>query len=370
MSDIGDELAATVRRLLDDKAPRSSVRSVVDQGASAPADAWRALKDIGLPALAIPEEFGGDGAGWENLVRVFEEMGRSLYPGPFFGSVGLALPCLLACGTQQVRRDLLPRVAGGDAVLAYAIGESDRASWNLADVRCAATTSTDADAGWRLDGRKDFVIGAEAADYLLVVARVGAGLGVFVVDVSAEGLAIQTRPSIDLTRPVSAVTVHHTPAQLISNDGTSLSDLERALDVSRLAVAADALGAAQACLDMATGYARERFQFGRAIGSFQAIKHLCADLLLAVEGARSAVYAAGAVLDSGSADAGAYACLAKAVAADVLRKASADNIQIHGALGFTWEHDAHLFYRRGIADELLLGNSIYHRERLAALLGV
>jgi alkylation response protein AidB-like acyl-CoA dehydrogenase len=367
LSDIGDELAASVRRLLDDKAPLSAVRHVVDDGAAAPLDAWRALSDTGLPALAIPEQFGGDDAGWENLVRVFEEMGRSLYPGPFFGSVGLALPCLLACGTEQVRRDLLPRVARGDAVLAYAIGEPGRASWNLADVRCTGTKTGGA---WRLDGHKDFVVGAEAADYLLVVARADAGLGVFLVDAGAEGLAIGTRPSTDLTRPVSAVTVQHTPAQLISNAGTSLADLERALDVSRLAVAADALGAAQACLDMATSYARERFQFGRAIGSFQAVKHMCADLLLAVEGARSAVYAAGAALDSGSAEAGAYACLAKAVAADVLRKASADNIQIHGALGFTWEHDAHLFYRRGIADELLLGNSIDHRERLAALLGV
>jgi alkylation response protein AidB-like acyl-CoA dehydrogenase len=137
-----------------------------------------------------------------------------------------------------------------------------------------------------------------------------------------------------------------------------------------LAVAADALGAAQASLDMAVAYAKDRVQFGHPIGSFQAIKHLCADMLLRVEGARSAVYAAAASLDTDASDAAAYACLAKAVATDVLRGAARDNIQIHGALGFTWEHDAHLFYRRGIADELLLGDAVQHRERMATLLGV
>jgi alkylation response protein AidB-like acyl-CoA dehydrogenase len=362
VSDVGDELAASLRRMLRERVPLARVRRVID-GDEAAADTWRDLVDLGLPALAVPGSHGGDDAGWSSLVRVYEELGRALYPGPFLSTIGLALPVLLAGAAEEAATRLLPAVASGKLTLALAVSEPDSPGWAL-------TGSPAPDEDGRLTVNKGHVVGAAEAGAVLVVATDGSTAQLYLVATDGPGVEIVAHPSVDLTRPVSTVALAGAPAELISRPGLSADDVRSALDVSRLAVAADALGAAQACLDMAVAYAKDRVQFGHPIGSFQAIKHLCADMLLRVEGARSAVYAAAASLDTDASDAAAYACLAKAVATDVLRGAARDNIQIHGALGFTWEHDAHLFYRRGIADELLLGDAVQHRERMATLLGV
>lgn len=367
MSDEGEELATAVRRMLEAQAPVSKLRDGIDAG-TAPASEIRAtMADMGLSALPIADENGGQAAGWEITARVFEEFGRVLEPGTYLSTLGLALPVLQGCADDRGRAKLLPRIADGSLALAYALTEDGDEGWSFSKIDTTARPSVD---GWQISGVKTAVLNAGDSDAYLVPASTDQGPGLFLVDRHTHGVTIDVQQSIDLTRPVAVVSFQDVSGEPVHRSGLTVGDLRAALDVSRLAIAAEAVGVAQACLDMAVGYAKERYQFGRAIGSFQAIKHMCADILLRLEGARSAVYAAGAALDEQAEDAAVYTCLAKLVAGDVARQASQANIQIHGALGFTWEHNAHLFYRRAIADSLLLGDSSLTRARLMRNLGV
>jgi alkylation response protein AidB-like acyl-CoA dehydrogenase len=362
------ELRESVRRFLADRAPVSRVRELMETEEGTDRKVWeQAGAQLGLQGIAIPESCGGAGFSFAEQAIVLEELGAALYGGPYLASAVLAATALLSSPDDVAARRLLPPIASGESVATLAFTEDD-GSWEPAAVRLTAVR--DGADGWVLDGHKSFVLDGHTADLILVVAAAGSGLSLFAVQAGAGGLHRRVLPTLDQTRKLARLVFRSVPAQLIGAAGEAAGVLARTLDVAAIALAAEQLGGAQRALDMAVGYAKLREQFGRPIGSFQAIKHRCADLLLEVESLRSAVGYAAAAVAADSAEVPALAALTKAYASDVYFHAAAENIQIHGGVGFTWEHDAHLYFKRAAASALLFGDASYHRERLAQRIGV
>jgi alkylation response protein AidB-like acyl-CoA dehydrogenase len=357
------QLRESVRRFLADKLPVRTVRELMDTPDGYDPGVWRQAADqLGLPALAIPEQYGGAGFGFVEQAVVLEELGRSLYGGPYLASAVLAATALLHSGDEQACKDLLPGIAAGETVATLAFAE-DGGGWDPA----AGTLSA---ADHALDGHKNYVLNGAGADLVLVAAREAGGLSLFAVRGDAPGLTRTALSTLDQTRRLARLEFAGTPGRLVGTAGDAGRALARTLDVAAVALAAEQLGGAQAALDMAVGYAKQRRQFDRPIGSFQAIKHRCADLLLELESTRSAVgYAAWAVAED-SPELPAVAALTKAYASDSFFHIAAENVQIHGGIGFTWEHDAHLYLKRAKADELYLGDPAHHREQLAQRIGI
>jgi alkylation response protein AidB-like acyl-CoA dehydrogenase len=370
------DLRDSVRRFLADRAPISRVRELMESPDGSDPKVWeQAGAQLGLPGIAIPEEYGGAGFGFAEQAIVLEEFGAALYGGPYLASAVLAATALLSSSDELARRGLLPGIASGQTVATLAFTEDD-GSWDPGAIRLAASRGHGSGAGgsggsgWVLDGHKSFVLDGHAADLVLVVAAAEPGLSLFAVEAGAAGLQRRALPALDQTRKLARLEFGSVPARLIGAAGEAAAVLARTLDVAAIALAAEQLGGAQRALDMAVGYAKTREQFGRAIGSFQAIKHRCADLLLEVECLRSAVRYAAAAVAEDSAEVPALAALTQAYASDVFFHVAAENIQIHGGIGFTWEHDAHLYFKRATASELFLGDAAYHRERLAQRIGL
>jgi len=368
-----DELRASVRRFLADRAPLTRVRELMDTEDGLDQGVWeQAGAQLGLQGLAIPESYGGAGFSFAEQAIVLEEFGAALYGGPYLASAVLAATALLASPDEGARGELLPGIASGETIATLAFTEDD-GSWDPAAIRLAAAKDGEA---WRLDGHKSFVLDGATAGLILVVAATDAGLSLFAVKGDGEagggpgGLTRVTLPTMDQTRKLARLEFAATPARLIGSPGDAAAILDRTLDVAAIALAAEQLGGAQRALDMAVGYAKVREQFGRPIGSFQTIKHRCADLLLEVESLRSAVGYAAAAVAEGSAEIPVLASLAKAYASETFFHVAAENIQIHGGIGFTWEHDAHLYFKRAKSSELFLGDPAYHRERLATRIGL
>jgi alkylation response protein AidB-like acyl-CoA dehydrogenase len=367
------ELRESVRRFLAERAPLTRVRELMDAADAMDADVWRqAAGQLGLQGIAIPEEYGGAGFSFAEQAIVLEELGGALYTGPYLASAVLAATALLASEDEGARRDLLPGIASGQAIATLAFTE-DGGSWDPASIRLTAAKDGD---GWRLDGHKSFVLDGDGAGLILAVAATDTDpssapeLSLFAVDGGSPGLSRRALPTLDQTRRMARCEFSDSPARLIGSLGAGRGVLEHTLDVAAVGLAAEQLGGAQRALDMAVGYAKIRQQFGRAIGSFQAIKHRCADLLLEVESLRSAVRYAAAAVAEGSPEVPVLAPLLKAYASEVYSRVAAENIQIHGGIGFTWEHDAHLYLKRAKASELFLGDGSYHRERLATRIGL
>jgi alkylation response protein AidB-like acyl-CoA dehydrogenase len=362
-----EELRSSVHRFLADRAPVSSVRELMDTADGLDAAVWRqAGEQLGLQGIAIPEQYGGSGFSFAEQAIVLEELGAALYCGPYLASAVLAATALMASGDEAARKAYLPGIASGETIATLAFTEED-GSWEPEAIQL---TAGDSGNGWRLDGRKSFVLDGHTASLILVVARAEDGLGLFAVDGRAKGLSRTALPTLDQTRKLALLDFASVPATLIGSPRDGAAVLGRVLDIAAIAQAAEQLGGAQRALDMAVEYAKVRHQFGRPIGSFQAIKHRCADLLLEVESLRSAVqYAASAVAED-SAEVPVAASLVKAYASDVYFHVAAENIQIHGGIGFTWEHDAHLYFKRAKASEVFLGDASYHRERLATRIGL
>jgi alkylation response protein AidB-like acyl-CoA dehydrogenase len=361
------DLRESVRRFLADQASMSRVRELMETPDGTDAKVWeQAGTQLGLQGIAIPEEYGGAGFSFAEQAIVLEELGAALYGGPYLASAVLAATALLSAADEQARRDLLPGIASGQTVATLAFTEDD-GSWDPGAIRLTASRGG---GGWVLDGHKSFVLDGHTADLLVVVAGVEPGLSLFAVDAGAPGLRRQPLPTLDQTRKLARLEFASVPARLVGAAGQAGAAAARTLDVAAIALAAEQLGGAQRALDMAVGYAKTREQFGRAIGSFQAIKHRCADLLLEVECLRSAVRYAAAAAAEDSAEVPALAALTQAYASDVFFHVAAENIQIHGGIGFTWEHDAHLYFKRAKASELFLGDAAYHRERLAQRIGL
>ncbi len=368
------ELRESVRRFLADRVPLPRVRELMDSQDGADEKTWQyAGSQLGLQGIAIPEEYGGSGFTFAEQAIVLEELGAALYPGPYLASAVLAATALLASSDERAKHELLPGIASGDTIATLAFTEDD-GSWDPDAIRLSATPGD----GWSLDGHKSFVLDGAAATLLLVVARTGdadgeeeqGGLSLFAVDADASGLTRTPLATLDQTRRLARLEFADTPARLIGAAGEGEAILARTLDVAAIALAAEQLGGAQRALDMAVEYAKIRQQFGRPIGSFQAIKHRCADLLLEVESLRSAVVYAAAAVAEDSPEVPVLAALVKALGSETYFHVAAENIQIHGGIGFTWEHDAHLFFKRAKASELFLGDASYHRERLATKIGL
>ncbi len=366
-SDEQEELRQFVRRFLEEKSPETEVRRLMDTTEGYDPAVWSQMADqLGLQSLAIPEEFGGSGFTYVELLVVLEEMGAALLCAPFFSSVALGANALLTSGDDEAKKSYLPGIASGETIATLAITE-DNGKWDFSGIECAATKKGDA---WELNGHKMFVIDGHVANLIIVAARTAAGVSLFAVDGDAAGLTRTPLPTMDQTRKQARLEFASTPAALIGTDGGAEPGLSKTLDLAAVALAAEQVGGAQHVLDASVEYAKTRIQFGRPIGSFQAIKHKCADMLLEVESAKSAAYYAAWAAAEDSDELPVVASLAKSYCSEAYFHAAAENIQIHGGIGFTWEHPAHLYFKRAKSSELLLGDPSYHRELLAQRIGI
>jgi alkylation response protein AidB-like acyl-CoA dehydrogenase len=366
-SDEQEELRTGVRRFLAEKSPETEVRRLMETEDGYDPAVWSQMADqLGLQSLTIPEEFGGSGFSYVELVVVLEEMGAALLCAPFFSTVALAANALLTSGDDEAKKSYLPGIASGETIATLAITE-DNGKWDFSGIELAASKSSD---GWTLDGHKMFVIDGHIANLIVVAARTAAGVSLFAVDGEAAGLTRTSLPTMDQTRKQARLEFSSTPATLIGVDGGAEAGLSKTLDLAAVALAAEQVGGAQHVLDASVEYAKTRIQFGRPIGSFQAIKHKCADMLLEVESAKSAAYYAAWAAAEDSDELPVVASLSKSYCSEAYFHSAAENIQIHGGIGFTWEHPAHLYFKRAKSSELLLGDPAYHRELLAQRIGI
>jgi alkylation response protein AidB-like acyl-CoA dehydrogenase len=366
-SDEQEELRTAVRRFLAEKSPESEVRRLMDTTDGYDPAVWSQMADqLGLQSLTIPEEFGGSGFTYVELLVVLEEMGAALLCAPFFSSVALGANALLTSGDDEAKKSYLPGIASGETIATLAITE-ENGKWDFSGIELAATQK---DGGWVLNGAKMFVIDGHVANLVIVAARTTAGVTLFAVDGEAAGLTRTPLPTMDQTRKQARLQFADVPAVLIGEDGGAEAGLSKTLDLAAVALAAEQVGGAQHVLDASVEYAKTRIQFGRPIGSFQAIKHKCADMLLEVESAKSAAYYAAWAAAEDSDELPVVASLAKSYCSEAYFHSAAENIQIHGGIGFTWEHPAHLYFKRAKSSELLLGDPSYHRELLAQRIGI
>jgi alkylation response protein AidB-like acyl-CoA dehydrogenase len=362
-----EELRRTVRQFLDQKSPETEVRRLMETDEGYDVAVWKQMgEQLGLQGLAIPEEFGGSGYGYIELIVILEEMGRRLLAAPYFSTVVLAANTLIHSGDDAAKKEHLPGIATGETIATLAFTE-ESGRWDEGGITVAATQSGD---GWTISGTKSYVLDGHIADLILVAARTGAGVSIFAVPSDAAGLTRTLLTTMDQTRKQAKLDFSNTPATLVGTDGAGWSTIERVLDLAAVALAAEQVGGAQFVLDMAVQYAKDRIQFGRPIGSFQAIKHKCADMLLEVESAKSAAYYAGWCAAELNDELPSVAALAKAYCSEAYFHATAENIQIHGGIGFTWEHPAHLYFKRAKSSELLFGDPAYWRELLAQRIGI
>ena len=360
-----EELRATVRSFLQERSDENAVREQMATERGYDAAVWQQLaEELGLAGLIVPEEYGGAGFGYVELLIVMEEMGRALLCAPFLGTSVFAANALLHCADDTTRKELLVEIAAGRATATVAHAEPN-GRWDLEGIEMRATGSG---SDYALSGSKAWVLDGHSADVLLVVARSDEGLALFRVDPAAKGVTRSLVPSLDITRKLARVDFDGTPATLISS-GDQTEALGRVIALTTAALTAEQMGGAQMCLEMATDYAKTRLQFGRPIGSYQAIKHKCADMLVEVEFGKTAAYAACFGATEGADDLLESVAMAKSYCSEAYFHAAAENIQIHGGMGFTWEHPAHLYFKRAKASELFLGDPAHHREALAELIG-
>ena len=361
------ELRATVRDFLASKSAEQAVRELMATTAGYDPAVWRQMSDqLGLVGLAVPEEYGGAGFGYVELGIVFEEMGRALLCAPYLASVALAAEALLRCTDEAARKDLLPGLAAGTTIGTLALLEQP-GRWDEASVQTRARRGS---GGWVLDGGKRHVLDGHIADLIMVGARTPAGVALFAVDGAAPGLLRVPVPTLDQTRKQAHLEFTGTPARLIGDEADGWPVLRRVLDTAAILLAAEQAGGAFRAVEMAAGYAGMRVQFGRPIGAFQAIKHICADMLTEAEAARSAAYYGLWALAADGEDVPLAASLAKVYCSAAYAKIAGDLIQVHGGIGFTWEHPAHLYFKRAKTCELLFGTPAYHRDLLALRLGL
>jgi len=333
---------------------------------------WQQISgELGWCALAIPEDCGGAGLGWVELCLLQEEQGRRLLASPFFATAALGAAIIRAAPQGAQRTALLQLIAAGRLRIACALaGEDGRPPPQGTSVTLAAH-----DATLTLSGTSDFVIHAESAERFLVLARdaATAALSVVVIPVHTSGITVTPHVMLDLTRPMARVTfdaVAVSSEQLLGPAGGAAGFVAQGLDLARIALAAEAVGGAEQILEMTTEYVKQRVQLGRPIGSFQALKHRLADMMVQVEAAKSAAWYAASVADEDGAQLGEAAAIAKSYCCDAFYDCAASAIQLHGGVGYTWEHDAHLYFKRARASASLLGSPAWQRERLLRVLGL
>lgn len=362
-----EELRSTVRGFMESKSSEEAVREQMETENGFDQAVWTQMAEqMGLQGLHIPEEYGGSGFGYVELGIVLEEMGRALLCAPFFSSVVLAANTLMQSGDDDAKAKYLPGIASGETIATLAYTEPS-GKWDESGVTMEAAKDGDA---YTLTGTKMFVLDGHTANLIIVAARTGAGVSLFAVEGDASGLTRTALSTMDQTRKQAKLEFSNTPAALIGTEGEGWNVLSTVLDLAAVGLAAEQVGGAQYVLEMAVQYAKDRVQFGRPIGSFQAIKHKCADMLLEVESAKSAAYYGLWCASEMNDELPSVASLAKAYCSEAYFHASAENIQIHGGIGFTWEHPAHLYFKRAKSSELLFGEPTYHREQLAQRIGI
>ncbi len=362
-----EELRKVVRDFLNAKSDEPTVRELMDTESGYDEAVWTQMAEqMGLQGLVIPEEYGGSGYSFVELIVVLEEMGRRLLCAPYFSTVVLAGQTLIHSGDDEAKSAYLPGIASGETVATVAFTEPN-GRWDESAVTATATPDGD---GWKIDGEKLYVLDGHTADLIITAARTDAGVSLFAVAGDAPGLTRTALSTMDQTRKQARLEYSSVPATLIGADGSGWDTLSTVLDLAAVALAAEQVGGSQEVLEAAVQYAKDRVQFGRPIGSFQAIKHKCADMLLEVESAKSAAYYAGWCASELNDELPSVASLAKAYCSEAYFHAAAENIQIHGGIGFTWEHPAHLYFKRAKSSELLFGDPTYHRELLAQRIGL
>jgi alkylation response protein AidB-like acyl-CoA dehydrogenase len=344
---------------------RTAVRASLARHAGAAA--WLPLTEqIGVAGLLVPEKYGGAGCGAREVHVVMEELGRSLSPVPYLGSAVLTVRAVLASGDAKACARLLPGLAEGRTVGALAWAE--RGSWNPAAVRADAARGPGGT--WRLTGAKEFVLHGAQADVLLVAARTAAGICLFQVPVDGAGVRREAAVTMDQTRPQARIVLEGAEGRLLGAEGDGGRVLGHVLDLACTALAAEQTGAAERCLELTVAYAKQRIQFGRPIGSFQALKHRLADAYVLVEAARSAALCAAFAAAAGSSELTRCAAVAKSACSEAFSTVAGETIQLHGGIGITWEHDAHRYFKRAHGSAQLFGPPAWHRGRLAKDLGL
>jgi alkylation response protein AidB-like acyl-CoA dehydrogenase len=370
-----EELRRSARAFLKDNSTSHAVRRAMESERGFDADVWKRIgAELGWTAITIPESYGGLGLGAVELVALLEERGAVLLCAPFFSTICLASNALLAAGTEEQKLDLLPQIAAGKIIATLAFTEAN-GRWDADGIH---TTARASHGEWVLEGAKTYVPDGHSADVILVAARREdssgeQGVSLFVVPADTPGLERRALATMDQTRNQAEIRLDgvRVPASaLMGEEGTAWHVLSQTLDLAAIALSAEQVGGAQRCLDMSVDYAKSRVQFGRPIGSFQAIKHKCADMLLLVESARSASYYAGWAASVGDRELPVLASLAKAYCSDAYFRCAAEAVQIHGGVGFTWEYDVHLHFKRAKSTETFLGDAAYHRELVARRMGL
>lgn len=352
------QLRAAVRKFSADNFDEQSVRTLMESDPPFDPKVWARLgAELGVLGLSVPEADGGVGGTLVDQAVAVEELGASLATGPLFGTVYLAIPALVAASSGEARDGLLAELVEGARTAAFAVPDE---AGVLGDVTVTADGDT-------LTGTVERVVDGGAADDLLVAAKGSDGIALYAVDAASDGVTRTPLVTLDLTRPQATVELAGVTGRLIAGPDEADRVITHALQVGSALLAVEQVGAAQHLLDLAVEYAKTRLQFGRPIGSFQAVKHKLADLLVDVEHARSAAYHAVWALADGSDDPALATSIAQATASAALAKVAADTIQVHGGIGFTWEHQAHLYFKRATTDAALLGSAEQHRSRVAEL---
>ena len=370
-----EALRQAARSFLADHSSAAQVRAAMDTERGYDPAVWdRIGSELGWTAILIPEEYGGLGLTYVELIALMEEMGASLLCAPFFSTICLATNALLLGGTPEVQQQYLPDIAAGTSTATLAATEAT-GRWDAAGIETIAQPAAD---GYRLHGTKTFVVDGHTADLLVVAARHEGtrdsdGVSLFAVPAASPGVTRRPLPTMDQTRKQAEITLRDVrvpAAARLGAEGRGWEILDRTQALAAIALSAEQVGGAQRCLDLSVEYAKQRVQFGRVIGSFQAIKHKCADMMLRVESARSASYYAGWAASVGDPELPVLASLAKAYCSDAYFHCAAEAVQIHGGVGFTWEYDVHLYFKRAKSSETLLGDPAYHRELVARHIGL
>ena len=365
-----EELRAQARAFLADHSSAEQVRAAMESELGYDAEVWKRIgAELGWPAVVVPEEYGGLGLSWIELVALMEVMGEYLLCAPFFSSVCLGGSALVVAGTEEQKARHLPGIAEGETRATLALTEPS-GRWDAGGVATLARRDGD---DFVLSGSKRFVPDGHCADLLVVAARREGsegeeGLSLFLVPGDTDGLERGALPTMDQTRRQAELELREVrvpSASLMGEEGGAAADLRTVLDLAAVALAAEQVGGAQRCLDLSVDYAKQRVQFGRPIGSFQSIKHKCADMLMWVETARSAAYYSGCVAVERTPELAVAASLAQATCSDAYFRCAAETLQIFGGVGFTWEYEPHLYFKRAKSSETLLGDAVYHRERVA-----
>jgi alkylation response protein AidB-like acyl-CoA dehydrogenase len=365
-----EELRSMARSFLADHSGSEQVRTAMESELGYDPQVWKQMAgELGWAAVTIPEDYGGLGLGAVELTALLECMGESLLCAPFFSSVCLGANALLVAGTEAQKREHLPRIAAGEITAGLADGAS------TAELGIRFRKERD---HYELDGNAALVVDGHSADLLVVAARGGSeeialfclGGDDFSMDGESKGISRSPHPTMDQTRRLASVGLTGVALPASARLDGGATELREILDRAAIALAAEQVGGAQRCLDLAVAYAKEREQFGRVIGSFQALKHKCADMMIELESARSAAYYGACVAAEGGHELPAVSSLAKAACSDAYFRCAADCLQIHGGVGFTWEYDVHLYFKRARSSESLLGDPVWHRERIAREIGL